>query len=138
MKQLGFNFFLTLKGKTLAGETQSDMSISSTEKSSLTKADKGNAQTQISGHEVAFNVNGVMEVNEDGEATALDADELMELSLKVGEEAKVPFTYVRGSGKKYNGDIVITSYSESTNAEGEATYSLGVKVSGAMTPVEEE
>lgn len=138
MKQLGFNFFLTLEGKTLAGETQSDMNVSATEKSSLTKADKGNAQTMISGHEVAFNVNGVMEVNEDGEATALDSDELLERALKVGEEAKIPFTYTRGSGKSYTGNIVISSYSESTNAEGEATYSLSVKVSGEMKPVDEE
>ena len=73
MKQLGFDFFMTINGKTLAGETQSDLNVTATEKTSITKADKGNAQTQVSGHEVAFNVNGVMEINEEGEATALDA-----------------------------------------------------------------
>lgn len=136
MKQLGFNFFMQLNGKNLAGETQTDLNVTATEKSSLTKADKGNAQTQISGHEVAFNVNGVMEINEQGEATAIDSNELLELSLKTGEDALVPFVYNRGNGKNYSGKIVVTSYSESTNAEGEATYSLSVKVSGEMTPVD--
>lgn len=135
MKQLGFNFFMQLNGKNLAGETQTDLNVTATEKSSLTKADKGNAQTQISGHEVAFNVNGVMEINEQGETTAIDSNELLELSLKTGEDALVPFVYNRGNGKSYSGKIVITSYSESTNAEGEATFSLSVKVSGEMTPV---
>lgn len=135
MKQLGFNFFMQLNGKNLAGETQTDLNVTATEKSSLTKADKGNAQTQISGHEVAFNVNGVMEINQQGETTAIDSNELLELSLKTGEEALVPFVYNRGNGKNYSGKIVVTSYSESTNAEGEATYSLSVKVSGEMTPV---
>ena len=135
MKQLGFNFFMQLNGKNLAGETQTDLNVTATEKSSLTKADKGNAQTQISGHEVAFNVNGVMEINEQGETTAIDSNELLELSLKTGEDALVPFVYNRGNGKNYSGKIVVTSYSESTNAEGEATYSLSVKVSGEMTPV---
>ena len=126
---------MQLNGKNLAGETQTDLNVTATEKSSLTKADKGNAQTQISGHEVAFNVNGVMEINQQGETTAIDSNELLELSLKTGEEALVPFVYNRGNGKNYSGKIVVTSYSESTNAEGEATYSLSVKVSGEMTPV---
>ena len=137
MKQLGFDFFMTINGKTLAGETQSDLNVTATEKTSITKADKGNAQTQVSGHEVAFNVNGVMEINEEGEAAALDANDLLDLSLKVGDEALVPFVYNRGKGINYTGNVVITSYSESTNAEGEATYSLAVKVSGEMKPVGE-
>ena len=126
---------MKIQDKTLAGETQTDLNISATEKTSLTKADKGNAKTLVTGHEVTFAVNGVMEINSDGETTSLDSDALLEQSLKNGEEAIVPFVYNRGDGKNYTGNIVITSYSESTNAEGEATYSLNVKVSGEMTPV---
>ena len=134
-KQLGFNFFFQLDGKNVGGETQSDLSISATEKSSLTKADKGNAQTEVSGHEVTANISGVSVVNEDGSTEVLDADILMEQSLKVGAESVIPFVYTRGEAKAYKGNCVITSYSESTNAEGEATWSLTIKVSGAMTPV---
>jgi hypothetical protein len=134
-KQLGFNFFFQLDGKNVGGETQSDLSISATEKSSLTKADKGNAQTEVSGHEVTANISGVSVVNEDGSTEVLDADILMEQSLKVGAESVIPFVYTRGEAKAYKGNCVITSYSESTNAEGEATWSLSIKVSGAMTPV---
>lgn len=134
MKQLGYNFFMKIQDKTLAGETQTDLNISATEKTSLTKADKGNAKTQVTGHEVTFAVNGVMEINGEGETTSLDSDALLEQSLKNGEQAIVPFVYNRGDGKSYTGNMVITSYGESTNAEGEATYSLNVKVSGEMTP----
>ena len=134
-KQLGFNFFFQLDGKNVGGETQSDLSISATEKSSLTKADKGNAQTEVSGHEVTANISGVSVVNEDGSTEVLDADILMEQSLKVGADSVIPFVYTRGEAKAYKGNCVITSYSESTNAEGEATWSLSIKVSGAMTPV---
>lgn len=134
-KQLGFNFFFQLDGKNVGGETQSDLSISATEKSSLTKADKGNAQTEVSGHEVTANISGVSVVNKDGSTEVLDADILMEQSLKVGAESVIPFVYTRGEAKAYKGNCVITSYSESTNAEGEATWSLSIKVSGAMTPV---
>lgn len=134
-KQLGFDFFFQLDGKNVGGETQSDLSISATEKSSLTKADKGNAQTEVSGHEVTANISGVSVVNEDGSTEVLDADILMEQSLKVGAESVIPFVYTRGEAKAYKGNCVITSYSESTNAAGEATWSLSIKVSGAMTPV---
>lgn len=134
-KQIGFNFFFKLNDKLIAGETQSDLSISATEKSSLTKADKGNAQTEISGHEITANVSGAMEVNDSGQTTSLDADALMEQSLKKGEDSVIPFVYTRGDAKAYKGNCVITSYSESSNAEGEATWSLTIKVSGEMTPV---
>ena len=134
-KQLGFNFFFQLDGKNIGGETQSDLSVSATEKSSLTKADKGNAQTEVSGHEITANISGVSVVNADGSTEVLDADVLLEQSLKVGAESVIPFVYTRGEAKAYKGNCVITSYSESTNAEGEATWSLSIKVSGAMTPV---
>ena len=134
-KQLGFNFFFQLDGKNIGGETQSDLSVSATEKSSLTKADKGNAQTEVSGHEITANISGVSVVNADGSTEVLDADVLLEQSLKVGADSVIPFVYTRGEAKAYKGNCVITSYSESTNAEGEATWSLSIKVSGAMTPV---
>lgn len=134
-KQLGFNFFFQLDGKNVGGETQSDLSISATEKTSLTKADQGNAQTEVSGHEITANISGVMVVNEDGSTEVLDADILMEQSLKTGADSIIPFVYTRGEAKAYKGNCVITSYGESTNAEGEATWSLSIKVSGAMTPV---
>lgn len=134
-KQLGFNFFLQLMGKNIGGETQSDLSISSTEKSSLTKADKGNAQTEVSGHEVTVNVSGVMVINDDGTTEELDVDILIEQSLKTGADSIIPFVYTRGEAKAYKGNCIITSYGESTNAQGEATWSLTIKVSGKMTPV---
>ena len=123
---------MKLNNKLIAGETQSDLSIAATEKSSLTKADKGNAQTEISGHEITINVNGVMTIGDEGAATAMDGDALIAQALKVGEDAKIPFVYVREGASSYSGTAVMTSYSESTNAEGEATYSMTLKVSGEM------
>ena len=133
-KQLGFNFFMKLQDKTIGGETQSDLSVSATEKSSLTKADKGNAQTEVSGQEITINVSGSMVVNEDGSTEVMDADMLLEQSLKKGAESIIPFVYMRGDAKAYQGNAVMTSYGESTNADGEATFSISLKVSGEMTP----
>lgn len=124
---------MKLQDKTIGGETQSDLSVSATEKSSLTKADKGNAQTEVSGHEITINVSGAMVVNKDGSTEVMDAEMLMEQSLKTGAESVIPFAYIRGDASEYSGNAVITSYGESTNAEGEATYSLALKVSGGMT-----
>ena len=125
---------MKLQDKTIGGETQADLSVSATEKSSLTKADKGNAQTEVSGQEITINVSGSMVVNEDGSTEVMDADMLLEQSLKKGADSIIPFVYIRGDAKAYKGNAVMISYGESTNAEGEATFSISLKVSGEMTP----
>ena len=132
----GYNIALKVNGKTLAGRTQDDLNIAAKTKDSLTKDDKGNANETVTGHDVTLKAAGLMD-NTAGEATKLTRDEVIALSLLTGDEAKVAVKYGADGGKIYGGNAIITGYSESTNAQGEATYGLDLKISGAFTEVTE-
>lgn len=132
----GYNIALKINDKTLAGRTQDDLSIASIIKESQTKDDGGNTNSVVVGHDVTFRAAGLMDV---GTGQNLGRDEIMELSLKKGEDAKIPVTYgpSNGSGKVYAGVAIISGYAESTAANGDSTYGLDLKISGAFTPVAE-
>ena len=127
---------MKVNGKTLAGRTQDDLNIAAKTKDSLTKDDQGNSNEVVTGHDVTFKAAGLMD-NTTGEATKLSRDEVIALSLLTGDEAKVDVRYGADKGVIYGGKAIITGYSESTNAEGEATYGLDLKISGAFKPVTE-
>lgn len=132
----GYNILFKLNDKLIAGETSSSIDIAAKVKESLTKADKGNTKRDVTGHDVTFSTNGVMQLLETEEkTTSLDAADLMELALLKGQEALIPFVYTRGSMQSYKGTMIITSYNETTDAEGNATYALNCSVSGELTPV---
>ena len=132
----GYNIALKINDKTLAGRTQDDLSIAPITKESQTKDDGGNTNSVVVGHDVTFRAAGFMDV---GTGQNLGRDEIMELALKKGEDAKIPVTYgpSDGSGKVYEGVAIISGYTESTAANGDATYGLDLKISGAFTPVAE-
>ena len=133
----GYNVLFKLHDKTLVGETSSSLDISAKVKESLAKEDKGNTQREVTGHDVTFSVNGIMELNEStGTVSSLDSDELIAEALKTGESSLISFVYTRGGGKAYKGKAIITSYSESADAEGNATYTLNCSVSGYLTQAE--
>lgn len=125
----GYNIALQVNGKTLAGRTQDDLSISAVTKESLTKDDKGNAQQKVTGHNVTFKASGLMD-NTTGEAAKLTRDEVIAMSLLTGDDAIIPVRYGAEGGKIYAGNAIITGYTESTNAQGEATYGLDLAISG--------
>ena len=130
----GYNIAFKVNSKTLAGRTQDDMTISAVTKDSITKDDGGNTKSTVTGHDVTFRAAGLMDATKGAEGK-LGRDEIIELALKKGDAAKIPFVYGPTDGTQYQGTAVITGYSESTNAQGEATYSLDFKVSGEMTKV---
>ena len=130
----GYNIAFKVDGKTLAGRTQDDLTISAVTKDSITKDDGGNTNSTVTGHDVTFRAAGLMEATATS-STKLGRDEIIRLSLLKGDAAKLPFVYGPADGLQYQGTAVITGYSESTNAQGEATYSLDFKVSGEMTEV---
>lgn len=132
----GYNIALKVNGKTLAGRTQDDLNIAAKTKDSLTKDDKGNANETVTGHDVTLKAAGLMD-NTAGATTKLTRDEVIALSLLTGDAAKVAVKYGADGGKIYGGNAIITGYSESTNAQGEATYGLDLKISGAFTEVTE-
>ena len=125
----GYNVALQVNGKTLAGRTQDDLSISAVTKESLTKDDKGNAQQKVTGHNVTFKASGLMD-NTTGEAAKLTRDEVIAMSLLTGDDAIIPVRYGAEGGQIYGGNAIITGYTESTNAQGEATYGLDLAISG--------
>ena len=130
----GYNVALQVDGKTLAGRTQDDLSISAVTKESITKDDKGNGNQTVTGHNVTFRAAGLMD-NTTGEATKLTRDEVIAMSLLTGEDAIIPVRYGAEGGKIYEGNAIITGYTESTNAQGEATYGLDLAISGEFKPV---
>ena len=133
----GYNILFKLNNKLIAGDTSSDLAIAAKVKESLTKADKGNSRKEVTGHDVTFSTNGVMQLLETEEKTAsLDSSDLMALALKKGEAAEIEFIYIRGEMQSYKGKMIITSYNETSDAEGNATYSLNCSVSGELTPME--
>lgn len=125
----GYNVALQVDGKTLAGRTQDDLSISAVTKESITKDDKGNGNQTVTGHNVTFRAAGLMD-DTTGEATKLTRDEVIAMSLLTGEDAVIPVRYGAEGGKIYAGNAIITGYTESTNAQGEATYGLDLAISG--------
>lgn len=126
----GYNVALQVDGKTLAGRTQDDLSISAVTKESITKDDKGNSNQTVTGHNVTFRAAGLMQNDTTGSATPLTRDEVIAMSLLTGEDAVIPVKYGATGGKIYGGNAIITGYTESTNAEGEATYGLDLAITG--------
>lgn len=132
---LGYNIKLTIGGKTLAGRTQDSLNISAITKESITKDDNGKKQIAVVGHDVTFSVSALMEIISSGEATKLDRDDVIALSLKTGNEAVVAIEYALEGGDTYQGNAVITGYTEdsSASADSDTTISLNLQVTGDFT-----
>lgn len=132
---LGYNIKLTIEGKTLAGRTQDSLNISAITKESITKDDNGKKQIAVVGHDVTFSVSALMEIISAGEATKLDRDDVIALSLKTGAEAVVAIEYALEGGDTYQGNAVITGYTEdsSASADSDTTVSLNLQVTGDFT-----
>lgn len=131
---LGYNIALKLGNKTCLGRTQEDLSVTPTVKDSITKDDQGQKKYSVTGQEVTFKVSGLVTFDDSSGTTALDGDDLLDQSLKTGSAAEIQAVYYRGTnGASYQGTVIMTGYSESSNAEDEATYTADFKVTGAFT-----
>lgn len=130
----GYNFRFKVGGKNFIGVTQDDMTITPTTKESITKDDAGARKRAVTGQDITFRVSGIMDLNGTG-GTDNDMDDIIALALAKGDNAEVTFVYTRGTGQAYTGTAVITGYTETTPAEGDATYTIDFAVSGEMTAV---
>ena len=130
----GYNFRFKVGGKNFIGVTQDDMTITPTTKESITKDDAGARKRAVTGQDITFRVSGIMDLNGTG-GTDNDMDDIIELALSKGDNAEVTFVYTRGTGQAYTGPAVITGYTETTPAEGDATYTIDFAVSGEMSAV---
>lgn len=131
----GYNVSLSLNSKTLLGRTQEDLNISARTKESITKDDNGVKSVAVTGHDITFSISALMSFNPASGATKLDRDDIIELALRTGADAIIPFTYAATGGDTYKGNVIITGYSESTSADPDtdSTISLDLQVTGAMT-----
>ena len=128
----GYNIAFMLNDKTLAGRTQDDLTITPTTKESITKDDQGNKQSMVIGQEVTFAAQGMVEVSTTGSITKLTRADLTEMALKTGSAAVYPFVYACAGGKSYSGNCVCTGYTESSNSEDTASWTMNFKVTGSM------
>ena len=127
----GYNIAFKIGGSTLAGRTQDDLTIAARTKESITKDDQGATQSSINGHDITFRATGLIDVT--GGTNILDRDDIIEDVLKTGSSAILAFTYTTTGGKVLSGNCVITNYSESSNAEDDATYTVDFKTTGQVT-----
>lgn len=126
----GYNIAFKVGGKTFAGRTQDDLTITPTTKESITKDDQGQKQLTVIGYEVTFSCQGMVEVT--GSSTSkMTRDDIIDMALATGSSYN--FVYDCDGGKSYSGICVCTGYSESSNSEDTATWTVSFKVSGAMT-----
>ena len=132
----GFNVRLKVNSKAIVAVTQDELSIDAQTKESYTKDDAGVKRTKVTGHDITFTVSALYEEAGSGSLTALDRDDIIDLALKEGDNASVPFEYGPSSGTVYTGKAIITGYKETTPADPtqDSTISLTLKVDGAMTP----
>ncbi len=133
MAEFGYNIAFKVNSKTFAGRTQDNLTITPTIKDSITKDDAGAKNNAVTGHEVTFSCQGLVVLSETGVTTKLFRDDIVELALATGDSAIIPFTYKASSGGTLSGNAVITGYSEDSNSEDEATYSVDLKSSGTIT-----
>ena len=132
--ELGYNIAFKVNNKTFAGRTQDDLTITPTIKESITKDDAGQKNSAVTGKEVTFSCQGLVVLTDtDTATTKLVRDDIVELALATGDSAIIPFKYQASSGKILSGNCIITGYSESSNSEDEATYSVDLKSTGAIT-----
>lgn len=128
----GYNIALKVGNKTLAGRTQDDLSITPTTKESITKDNAGNKESRVVGHEVTFSCQGLVDVTSGG-TTKMNRDDIIALSLATGSSAEVTVLYTCEGGSSYTGTAVCTGYTESSNSEDNASYTVNFKISGAFT-----
>ena len=132
----GYNIALKIGGKTIVGRTQDDLTIAATVKESIDKDDEGTKRFSVTGHEVTFKVSAMMSVDAVGSGVQkVNRNFLIEQALKKSSAAVVVVTYACANGDSYTGNAIMTNYSESSNAEDEATLSANFKVTGAFSKV---
>ena len=129
---LGYNIAFKANGKTFCGRTQDDLTIAANVKESITKDDQGEKQVVVSGHDVTFSCSGIVVVG-DSQATKLDRDDLVGLALLKSSSAVIPIVYSVSGGTSYHGNAIITNYTESSNSEDNATYTIDFRITGAFT-----
>jgi len=119
----GYDLRFKLGGKKCAGATSGSFKITPEVKESKIKDDKGKTSREVVGYGNSFSINGTVMLNEDGDSESMDLKDLR-AAVKLG--APIPFVYggVNVGDATESGTMIITDYSEDTDSENYATYTL--------------
>lgn len=129
----GYNVLLKIGTKTIVGTTSNSLDINKKIKESITKDDQGQTRAKAVGNEISLSVENLATIVDVADAaTKLGRDEIIALALA---NDPVTITYSMAGADAYTGSALITSYSEKSGAEDEATVSLNLRVIGAFTIV---
>ena len=132
----GFNIRTKIGTKTLLGYTQDDFKVSAVTKESITKDDAGITNKVVTRHDITISMSAIYMLDSaTSSTTKLDRDDVIALALLTGDEAKVAIEYGPTGGDIYQGNAIITGYSESSgaSADDDATISLDLEVIGNLT-----
>lgn len=133
-KLFGYDFAIKIGEKVFCGVQTEDFNLTPLIKESITKKNRGNKTSVITGHEATFAIAGLVEVvAEDDKLTELSSDEILELALKKGDDAVIDYKYQRGTLGTVSGKAIISGYTEKTDSENEASYTLNLKTTGDIT-----
>lgn len=129
----GYNVRLKIGTKDIVGVTSDEMSITANVKESITKDNNGVKQKAVTGHDWSFKVSALMIMDDAATPTALDRDAVLGLAVATGSGAVLAATYGASTGDTYAGNVVITGYSENTDADPEtdASFTLDLQSAGA-------
>lgn len=130
----GYNITLKINGKTAVGRTQDDLTVAARLIESVTKDDAGETQVSVQGHDVTFSAQGIIGVG-NSESSKIDRDDMIEQSLKKGQNAIIPVQYLVSGGATYEGRAVMTQYRESSNSTDRATWNADFRVTGEFAKV---
>ena len=139
----GYNILLKIDydgtSKFLGGVTEENLAITARTKTRIRKEDLGVETTVKTGYDTEFTISGVSEINEAGDAaTRLDKTDIIDMTIDLVNQ-ELDFVYGPKSPTvgdvTYTGKLIVLGYSEATNADGEATYSLNCRANTGLTKV---
>lgn len=133
---LGYNIVVRMLSgsdtKTFVGVTANSLEISPEMKESITKDDLGQKKKTLIGNNITFSIEALSMLKETGDTLLLDRNDIIDLTLAGSEFDFIYGPFASGS-KVRKGKAKITSFSESSPADGDATISVSCEVQGALT-----
>jgi len=120
--------------KYLAGTTANTFNITPEVKESITKVDKGFKKAKVTGYGYEFSAEGLVMLAEDGDT----GDELTKADIISLATAGGELNFIYGGDQDgdavLKGKVIVTGYSENSDSENEATYSVNFRGVEAFTP----
>ncbi len=121
--------------KLIAGTTSNTFTITPEVKETITKEDKGFKKSKVTGYGYEFTAEGLVNISESGDTgDKLSKSDIISLTISGGE---ISFVYggTEAGDKVIKGKVIITGYTENSDSENEATYSINFK---GVTEFEED